>query len=187
VSTPGYYRYNKDVTRPLSHFEADFSTKLQIERRSRKAALFMPMIHNHADISIIQHLCRDLGDMKHKHRETWSEQADLELLGAELNIYAFQLQQMSPAQHSPPSSSENSVFKKMLINLGFMASIRVIHIFSTMTVTGPTLPNTLMHGSSQAEPSTRPQRHLPKHYFVTLLFATPFIFKTMANIKEENS
>jgi hypothetical protein len=171
----------------LSHFETDFATKLRIGMQSIKAAVFMSKIHQHADISMIHLICRDLDDVKHIHHNTWSEEAEIELLGAQLNIYTFQLQQMSQARCSPPSSSENTMLKNSLINLGFTAAVRVIHIFSATTAVRSTLLETETHKTCQSEDFTRAQRYLPKYYFTTLLFAASFIFKAMANYEETNS
>ena len=85
----------------LSHSEIDFVTKLEIGRRSVKAALFMSKMYQHADLSTIHLICRDLEDVKSMHHTTWSEEAEIELLGAQLNIYTFQLQKMSKTQQSP--------------------------------------------------------------------------------------
>ncbi|PMD32666.1 hypothetical protein L207DRAFT_571949 [Hyaloscypha variabilis F] len=171
----------------LFHLETDFTTKLQIGMQSIKAAVFMSKIHQNADLSMIHLICRDLDDVKQVNHKTWSEEAEIELLGAQLNIYTFQVQQMSQAQSRPPSSSENSMLKNSLINLGFTAAARIIHVFSTASAVSSTLPETQTHEPCQSEDFTRTQRYLPKYYFTTLLFAASFIFKAMANYKETNS
>lgn len=173
----------RDLHSPLSHLEAYFATKLQLEMQSSKAAIFLSKIHQHADISIIQQLFRELDGVKDKRGKTWSEEAEFELIVAQLNVYAFQLQQMSPAPNRPSTSSEKNTFKNMLIHLGFTAAIRAVYKFSSMTATGSALP---AHCSPQAEPAHRPQKYLPKHYYVALLFAASFIFKTMANSEGED-
>ncbi|ODQ69038.1 hypothetical protein LIPSTDRAFT_66714 [Lipomyces starkeyi NRRL Y-11557] len=136
-------------------------------------------------MSIIQHLCRDLDDVKDRHRSTWNREADIELLGAQLNIYAFQLQKLSPAQHSsPPGSLEVGTAKKALIHLGLSTAVRIIHVFSTMTEGGSAQPSPQADGSFQTDPH-HPERYLPKYYFMTLSFATSFMFKALANNGED--
>jgi hypothetical protein len=147
----------------------------------------MSKIHCLADISVIQHLCRDLDDVKHTNHDTWNEEADIELLGVQLNIFAFQLQQMSPAKHSsPPFVSDVGTSKKVLIHLGFDAAVRIIHVFSKMTNIGSALPSPQADVSPQADTPYHLEKYLPKYYFVTLLFATSFIFKAMANDKDDS-
>jgi len=168
----------------LFHLETDFTTKLQIGMQSIKAAVFMSKIHQNADLSMIHLICRDLDDVKQMNHKTWSEEAEIELLGAQLNIYTFQVQQMSRARSSPPSISGNGILRNSLINLGFTAAARIIHVFSTASAVSSTLPETQTHEPCQSEDFTRTQRYLPKYYFTTLLFAASFIFKAMANYKQ---
>ena len=170
-----------------SQIETDFATKLEIGRQSIKAAVLMSRIHQQADISMTHLICRDLDDVKHMHHNTWSEEAEIELLGAQLNTYTFQLQQMSQPQYSPPSGSENTLLKSSLITLGFTAAARIIHTFSTMSTTRSTLLETQTHDSREGDNVAHIQRYLPKHYFITLLFAASFIFKAMANYKDTDS
>ena len=171
----------------LSQIETDFATKLQIERQSIKAAVFLSKIHQQADISMMHLICRDLDDVKHMHRNTWSEEAEIELLGAQLNIYTFQLQQMFQSQCSSPNDSETTMLKSSLINLGFTTAARIIHIFSTMTTTRPSPLEAQTHVSCQGNDVAHTQKYLPKHYLITLLFAASFIFKAMANYEDTDS
>jgi hypothetical protein len=84
----------------LLHLETDFATKLQIGMQSIKAAVFMSKIHQNADISMIHLICRDLDDVKQMNHKTWSEEAEIELLGAQLNIYTFQVQRVSQEHYT---------------------------------------------------------------------------------------
>ncbi len=142
----------KALSGPIPLFEAEFNTKLQNERQSCKAASFTVKTRYPDEISITQHLCWDLDDLKLLNRDACSGEADLELRGVQLNIYGFQLRQIFLRQQYPPSTSENTIFRKVLIHLLFTAAIRLIHIFSTMNATGSILPGVLTHGASPVEP-----------------------------------
>ena len=147
----------------------------------------MSKVNDHADIALINLICQELDSVKHRHHNAWSDEAEIELLNAQLNTYTFQLQQISQAQYTAPGSSENIMLKKSLIRLGFMVAARMIHTFSTMTSKGSNLLETQTHISSDGEDRTRTQRYLPKYYFIALSFAASFIFKATANFKERDS
>ena len=144
-------------------------------------------MYQHADLSTIHLICRDLDDIKSMYHITWSKEAEIELLGAQLNIYTFQLQRMSKTQQSSPSRPDNSMLKNALISLGSAAAARVIDLYSTTSASPSTLPETHAHNLHGDKGSTCTHRYLPKYYFQTLMFATSFIFKAMANFDEGNS
>lgn len=170
---------------PLSYFEADFAAKLQTVEQSSKAALFMYNMNHNGDASIIRQLFKDLDEVKQNHSDAWGSEAEIELLGAQLNIYAYQIQHMSSKLQGITNNTENTLSKKNLILLGFRSAVRLVHIFSTMAKSGFTLPEMIIPGSSPIAIPPASIRYLPKHYYVTLLFATSFIFKAMAINKEE--
>lgn len=161
--------------------EADFITKLQIECRSSRTALLMSKIHSLADLSIIQHLCRELDDLKQAERSAWNGETDIELLGAQLSLYSYKLQQIAPARCSSSESIPDAVtLKGVLIRLGVETAVNIIQLFSELADMGATVSDSL----SQRDPH-HPTRYLPKYYYITLLFSASFIFKAMAHSEED--
>jgi hypothetical protein len=169
----------KLVVSPISQVEKDFVAKTQVQRQSVKSALLLSSLKDDGGcLSFVQILLKDLDDVKEYYRDTWVVEAELVLLGVQLNIYAFQLQQIPVEQQGSFASSEYENSKKILMQRGFTAAVRLIHKFSEITIQS----NAALPRPSQ-EALSFSTRHLPKHYFTLLLFATSFIFKaTVSNL-----
>ncbi|EPE33571.1 Zn2/Cys6 DNA-binding protein [Glarea lozoyensis ATCC 20868] len=169
---------------PLTPSESDFLTKYKIQRQSIKSAIFMCNLKEAPEsFPVAQILLEDLEDIKRISSVSWGPECEVIFLGAQLSIYGFHLQQFPAQSHAEFANSDIQSSRKVLIQSGFSVAVRIIHIFSEMTRPQQSPQSTLSSKDVNAE---QLQKSLPKHYFITLVFAITFIFKIVASTPESS-
>lgn len=126
-------------------------------------------------------LVKTLDDIKILNTDCWDAEVEILLLGVQVNIFAFQLQQLQLDEEVQYSRLELETSRKILLQQGFNASVRLIHTFSELSSS----PNMLgLYEPTQSITSTA--MYLPKSYFALLMFATSFIFIFLVTNTEAN-
>ncbi len=145
---------------PRTNSEKDFIMKVLILRQYAKTTTILGNLSENPDCSFIQYLCKDMNNLRQDHKESWSSEAEIILLGGELCIYTHQLEQCARRDVSSRSKSsihEVDTSSSILANIVFGIASRLITAFaSTQTPLRP---------------------HFPKHYFHMLLVASTLVLK----------
>jgi len=180
---------------PRTRAESDFTMKVTIYRQYAKATSIQSRLDNERDeTSVVQILCKDLGTLRDDHRDVWSLEAEILVLGSQLSLYAAQLEgatnRLFPNESSHSMQTDSS--RAILVNLAFTVAVRLIYNISELA--NPSIITQDVHGApvdSSCSPSTAdntnlksncdfskmPLRYLPKHYMLMFALATILIFK----------
>ena len=154
-----------------SDVEKRFVAQAHVQRHSVKSAMLLLNSKGNDKISLVQILIKDLDEIKRLHNASWNAEAEILLLGVQVNIYAFQIQQLPPDEEGSFAQLELESSRKILLHQGFNASVRLIHTFFELYA-----PTNRPESYASTEPFTLRSKILPKSYFILLMFATSFIF-----------
>ncbi|TVY81957.1 Transcriptional regulatory protein SEF1 [Lachnellula suecica] len=164
---------------PCTAFENQFFTKTGIWRRFAECSLMVMSFRQDMDssLSFVQSLCADLEHLRDGQEESWTLETDVIVAGAQLCIYALQLDQ--GRKRSETYEAQNSfygqdkmTFRRNVINMAYMTAAKFIHRLAEMVSNGVTIT------CSGDQASIVPQRYLPKYFFGLLLLSMAFIFRT---------
>lgn len=168
--------------RPSSVFELDFEAKTALQQRSAKSAMIMANIDTTADcFQFVRSICKDLENAKDIYSEMWTGETDIMLLASQIKVYASLLQTQKVVQKPPSETTttlELDISTKAILHCVFSTAVRLIHIFSKLFESSQLQNTTPISSPNCSEPFI--QRHLPKTYYRTLLFAASFLIKWMA-------
>jgi hypothetical protein len=189
---------------PRTRAENDFVTKVAVLRQFAKSTSILGRLDSETDgLALVQIMCKELGALRDDHKEVWSLEAEILVLGSQLTLFALQLESAALYQASLTKASKSpqtNTSWNVLVNLAFMVAIRLIHNFSELTTTSASAdnmneaPTTTSYSTTTTEdanpaigydPSSHPiYRYLPKHYMLMLALAATLIFKVRAAYPE---
>ncbi len=172
----------KSLPHPTSDKEDRFLTQAQVQRQSVKSAVLLSGSKGNENLTLVQILIKDLDEIKRFRSKTWDAEAEILLLGVQVNIYDFQIQQLPLEEQDSFTRLDTESSKKLLMQQGFNASVRLIHVFSEL--------HSQLYQSetySVTVPFRSTTQFLPKYYLTLLMFATSFIFMFLVINSETNT
>jgi hypothetical protein len=128
--------------------------------------------------SLVGILSDDLNAIRSIYRSGWNYFVEIELLGAQLNLYALAFQRMDHMLRSADSSPADTGPTMVVLHSGLNAAIAVIQAYQQLD---DPLDALSVQTDETATGSTSRARstHLPKHYLRLIVFASCFIFRVL--------
>ncbi|KAF8850816.1 hypothetical protein BDZ45DRAFT_751319 [Acephala macrosclerotiorum] len=165
---------------PCTAAEDQFFTKAGIWRRLAECSLMIANFRQDMDSSLtfVRSLCTDLENVRDGQEQSWTTETDVIVAGAQLCIYALQLDQgrkrhsETSEGHNPRPNEDVLTSRRNTVNMAYMTAAKFIHRFAEM------VDNGVAATSSGDKIPNAPQRHLPKYFFGLLLLSMAFIFRT---------